>query len=109
MTQLELLLVGGLALEGFIFLVAYRILRRGYLKQLSAANKLIEAMDTTDESPTEGWELITTEVYQNRVTQDVIVVNPEIMVFNEEKKAFVYAKNPAKRVYLYDKVEEENQ
>ena len=107
MTQLELLLVGGLALEGFIFLVAYRVLRRSYLKQLQAANELIESMDGADESPTEGWELITTEVYQNRTTQDVIIVRPEVMVFNEEKEAFVYAENPAKRVYFYDKIEEE--
>jgi hypothetical protein len=107
MTQLELLLVSGLALEGFIFLVAYRVLRRGYLKQLQAANELIETMDVNNESPIESWELITTEVYQNRTTQDVVIVNPETMIFDEEKQAFVYAQNPAKRVYLYDKIEEE--
>jgi hypothetical protein len=107
MTQLELLLVGGLAVEGFIFLLSYRVLRRGYLKQLQAANELIETMDVDNDSPTEGWELITTEVYQNRTTQDVVVVNPETMIFDEEKQAFVYAQNPAKRVYLYDKIEEE--
>lgn len=107
MTDLELLLLGGLALEGFIFLVAYRVLRKGYLKQLQAANELVEAMDTADESPAEEWELVTTEIYQNRTTKDVIIVTPEVMVFNEEKQAFVYAENPTKKVYLYDKIEEE--
>lgn len=55
----------------------------------------------------DGWTFIETDIYQNRSTHDIVVVAPESMIYDEAKKAYVRKENHAKRIYLYDKIKEE--
>lgn len=57
----------------------------------------------------ESWVFVESEVYQNRTTHDVVIVPPGVMVFDEEKDAYIKSVNQAKRVYLYDKIEDDEE